>query len=92
MVDLALDDAADPRRDRLVRIVLEHLDGGLQRLQRVAQLVREDREELVLAAIGLGELRHLALHDLGLEPPALREQLALVRAGLRFAELVGLLP
>ena len=61
------------RRHRLVRIVLEDLDRGLQRLQRVAQLVGEDREELVLAAIGLGQLLHLALHRLGLEPPALRD-------------------
>ena len=32
VMDLALDDAADPRGDRRVRIVLEHLDGRLQRL------------------------------------------------------------
>ena len=71
-------------------IVLEHLDGGLQRLQRVAQLVREDREELVLAAIGLGHLLHLALEHLGLEARRCVVQLALVRAGLRLAQLVGL--
>ena len=82
--------AAHARRHRRVGIVLEQLDRGLQRLQRVAQLVREDREELVLAAIGLGHLLHLALEHLGLEPLALHRELALVRARLRLAQLLGL--
>ena len=67
-----------------------HLDRGLQRLQRIAQLVGEDREELVLAAIDLGHLRDLALERLGLEALALHRQLALVRARLLGAELLGL--
>ncbi len=91
VMDLALDDAANPRGDRRIRIVLEDFDGGLQRLQRIAQLVREDREELVLAAIDLGHLLHLLLEDFSLEALALREQLALVRARLFLPELLGFL-
>ena len=70
-VDLAADDAAHALGHGLVGLVLHDLDRGLQRLERIAQLVGEDREELVLAAVGLVHLRHLALERFGLESLAL---------------------
>ena len=49
--------------------------------------MREDREELVFAPIGLRELAVLMLEHFGLEALALHRELALVRPDLRFAEL-----
>ena len=59
-------------------------------MQRIAKLVGEDREELVLPAVGLGHLVDLALHREGLEPSPLRDQFAFVRRLLRLAKLLGL--
>src|SRR5262249_46683649 len=58
--DLPTDDRARPVRDLRPRVVaLEHGQAVANRPERVAQLVGEDREELVLAAV------HLAQRALG---------------------------
>src|SRR5690606_30443914 len=69
MIDLPLDDLANPDDTRVARRDLaEHLRGRCDRCERIAQLVRKHRQEFVLAPIGFLELflgglraRHLAL-------------------------------
>ena len=73
VADLALDDLAAPLdRRRIVRLDMEHVGGGQDRRQRVPELVRQHREELVLVAdrvLGAAELL-----DLGLQLGVAREQ------------------
>jgi hypothetical protein len=65
LADLAVDDVAAPRDDRGVLGLRAHeLDDVADRGQRVAQLVREHRQEVVLAAVGVAQ-RLLEPHGLG---------------------------
>ena len=54
--ELAIADLDASLAQRLARALLREIEQRAQRRERVAQLVREDREELVLAMVGLGEL------------------------------------
>ena len=70
VLELPLDDAARPDDLRILRLALhEHVRGIAQRRQRIAQLVRQHRQELV--ALDHRLLEHVlgarALADLGLE-------------------------
>jgi len=56
MSHLALDDVAGLRRQVSVGIALEHVERALDGRERASDLVREDRQELILAAARLGEL------------------------------------
>ena len=68
---LTLDDGARPLRRRAVAgVLLENLQAGADRRQRVAQLVRQGGEEFVLGTAGLeqGLLGRLALGDVDHRP------------------------
>ena len=54
--ELAIADLEHPRRQRPIRRRLREVEQRAERRERVAELVREDREELVLAVIVVGEL------------------------------------
>jgi hypothetical protein len=63
---LARDDLAGAPHQGFVRLhALQQLGGGADRRDRVAQLVRQHGQELVLAAVRFAQLffRHLALGD-----------------------------
>jgi len=47
--------AGGPHQRRIMRRQAQRLDAGDDRRQRVAQLVRQDRQELVLAPVGVDE-------------------------------------
>jgi hypothetical protein len=69
--DLALDDVPRPGHSCARQILdMKNLDGIPDRGQRIAQLVREGGEELVLAVPCLAQLAlvPLALRDVGAEP------------------------
>ena len=69
-IDLAVDDVARPLQLRIVDREARHdLDRVADRRERIAQLVREDREELVLVAVRFEQRRLGArtLGDLGLQ-------------------------
>ena len=56
MHGLAIDDVARPAQLGVVDRQARHdLDGVANRRERIAQLVREDREELVLVPVGLDQ-------------------------------------
>ena len=68
---LVVDDVAGPAQVGVVRTALLHdLDGIADRGQRIAQLVTQHGQKLVLASIGFGELprRRLAVEKGGLGP------------------------
>ena len=71
LAHLVVDDVAGPAQVGVVRTELLHdLDGIADRGQRVAQLVTQHRQKLVLARVGLGQLprRRLAVEKGGLRP------------------------
>jgi hypothetical protein len=81
------DDPPGAFRHRSIGHAVDQLHRGLQRLQRVAKLVRQDRQEVILLLVRLGELLHLALHRFRLEAQPLFLELARVCATLLVPQL-----
>ncbi len=76
LAHLVVDDIAGPAQVGIVRTALLHdLDGVADRGQRVAQLVAQHRQKLVLADIGLGQLPCLGLarSQRGFRPASLHD-------------------
>ena len=84
VVDLALHELAHPLRVRMVACCEpQDVQRIADRSERIAQLVREDRQELVLAAVGLLErlLGALAIGDVALDAQQVLARLVLSPAG-----------